>query len=56
VEKQWNGAPLGDKRIEKRAIKIGESCLNTPGGTLPEKFGNWSGTKGTFRPDEAFIS
>lgn len=49
VEKQWNGAPLGDKRLEKRAIKIGEACLNTPGGTLPEKFGSWSGTKGAYR-------
>jgi len=49
VHKQWQGAPLGDKRLEKRAIKIGEACLNTPDGTLPEKFGGWSNTKGAYR-------
>lgn len=49
VEKQWTGAPLGDKRLEKRAIKIGEACLKTPDGTLPEKFGSWADTKGAYR-------
>ena len=49
VEKQWRGAPLGDKRLEKRAIKIGEACLKTPDGTLPEKLGCWANTKGAYR-------
>jgi hypothetical protein len=49
IEKQWSGAPLGDKRLEKRAIKIGEACLNTPDGTLPGKFGHWRDTKGGYR-------
>lgn len=49
VKKQWQGAPLGDKRLEKRAVTIGEACLKTPDGTLPEKFGNWADTKGAYR-------
>ena len=49
VEKQWEGSALGDKRLEKRAIKIGSACLNTPEGTLPKKFGNWADSKGAYR-------
>jgi len=49
VKKQWKGVRLGDKRLEKRAIKIGEFCLKTPDGTLPEKFGSWADTKGAYR-------
>ncbi|MEI8364824.1 MAG: IS4 family transposase [Parachlamydiaceae bacterium] len=49
VEKQWQGAELGDKRLAKRAIKIGKACLETPGGSLPEKFGSWGETKGAYR-------
>ncbi|MCE5316770.1 MAG: hypothetical protein LLG04_05335 [Parachlamydia sp.] len=49
MEKQWRGAPLGDKCLEKRAIKIGEACLHTPNGTLPKKFDSWGDTKGAYR-------
>jgi transposase-like protein len=49
IEKQWEGAELGDKRLVKRAIKIGRACLETPGGSLPEKFGSWGDTKGAYR-------
>jgi len=49
VRKQWQGAQLGDKRLTKRAIKIGEACLTTPQGTLPEKFENWGDTKAAYR-------
>ena len=34
VEKQWQGAELGDKRLTKRAVKIGLACLETPDGSL----------------------
>ena len=49
IEKQWEGAELGDKRLIKRAIKIGKSCLETPGGNLPENFGSWGDTKVAYR-------
>ena len=49
IEKQWQRAELGDKRLVKRAIKIGKACLETPGGSLPEKFGSWADTKGAYR-------
>src|SRR3989442_2164600 len=49
IDRQWKNAPLGDKRREKRAIKIGEACLNLPNGTLPEKFCSWGDTKGAYR-------
>ena len=49
IEKQWQGAELGDKRLAKRAIKIGNACLETPDGSLPEKFGSWGNTKGAYR-------
>jgi len=49
AEKQWEGAPLGDKRLEKRAIKIGEACLKTPDRSIPKKFGTWGDTKGAYR-------
>lgn len=29
VEKQWQEAELGDKRLNKRAVKIGLACLET---------------------------
>lgn len=49
IEAQWKGSPLGDKRLESRAIKIGKACLATPDGTLPEKFTTWADTKGAYR-------
>lgn len=49
IEKQWQGAEFGDKRLAKRAIKIGKACLEAPGGSLPEKFGSWGDTKGAYR-------
>ena len=49
AEKQWNQAPLGDKRLEKRAIKIGEACLRSPNSSIPKKFGTWADTKGAYR-------
>ena len=49
VEKQWQGSELGDKRLAKRAVKIGAACLETPDGSLPKKFGSWGDTKGAYR-------
>lgn len=49
VVKQWAGAELGDERLTKRAIKIGEACLTTPDGSLPQKFGSWGDMKGAYR-------
>ena len=49
VAKQWQGAELGDERLTKRAIKIGEACLTTPDGSLPQKFGSWGDMKGAYR-------
>lgn len=49
VEKQWKGVDLGDKRLEKRAIKIGKACLRNPESSLPKKFGDWSEIKGAYR-------
>lgn len=49
AERQWGQAPLGDKRLQKRAVKIGEACLRLPDRTLPKKFGTWGDTKGAYR-------
>lgn len=49
VEKQWQGTDLGDKRLSKRAVKIGLACLETPDGSLPKKFGSWGDIKGAYR-------
>ncbi len=49
IEKQWQGAELGDKRLTKRAVKIALACLETPDGSLPKKFGSWGDTKGAYR-------
>jgi hypothetical protein len=49
VEKQWQGADLGDQRLTKRAIKIGEACLTRPNGSLPKKFKGWGDTKAAYR-------
>jgi len=35
IEKQWQGAELGDKRLTKRAVRIALACLETPDGSLP---------------------
>jgi hypothetical protein len=45
VEKQWQDAQLGDRRLNARAIKIGEACLAIPDGSLPKKCGGWAETK-----------
>jgi hypothetical protein len=49
IEKQWQGVKLGDKRLVKRALKIGMACLETPDGSLPKKFGSWGDAKGAHR-------
>lgn len=49
VEKQWQEAELGDKRLNKRAVKIGLACLETPDGSLPKKFRSWGDIKGAYR-------
>lgn len=49
VESQWQRTDLGDKRLTKRAVKIGLACLETPDGSLPKKFGSWGDIKGAYR-------
>lgn len=49
IKKQWQDADLDDKRLTKRAVKIGLACLETPDGSLPKKFGSWADIKGACR-------
>ncbi len=49
VEEEYVSLNLGDKRLDKRLKKIVSMMTKRGGMSLPDIFGNWSGTKGAYR-------
>lgn len=49
AQKQWGEAKLGDGRLTKRAVKLGEACVVHPEKSLPQKFEDWASIKGACR-------
>ena len=49
VKEQWENSNFGDSRLNDRAIKIGQACLEKPNGTLPKKCTKWADLKGAYR-------
>ncbi|KXZ24799.1 MULTISPECIES: IS4/Tn5 family transposase DNA-binding protein, partial [Leptospira] len=49
VEEEYLSLNLGDKRLDKRLKKIVSMMTKRGGMSLPDIFGNWSGTKGAYR-------
>ncbi|XDD52133.1 IS4 family transposase [Leptospira sp. WS92.C1] len=49
IEEEFLSLSLGDKRLNKRLKKIIGSMCNQTGSSLPDVFGNWSGTKAAYR-------
>ena len=46
---EFGFAQLGDKRRNKRIVKIAESLARSPGGTLPQAFPDWDEIKAAYR-------
>lgn len=49
AQKEFGFAQLGDKRRNKRLVKIAENLAIHPGGTLPQAFPDWAELKGAYR-------
>lgn len=49
IEKQWKEAHLGDKRRNKRAIKIANSLLANPSASFPKQLAEWASLKAAYR-------
>ncbi|EQA82160.1 transposase DNA-binding domain protein [Leptospira alstonii serovar Pingchang str. 80-412] len=49
MEEEYLSLNLGDKRLDKRLKKIVSVMTKRGGTSLPDIFGNWSGTKGAYR-------
>lgn len=45
---QWSGVQLGDKRLERRAVRIGAAMAAAPGRSLPEQMGGWSALRAAY--------
>lgn len=46
---QFEFAQLGDKRRNKRLVKVAQNLAASPGGTLPQAFPDWAELKGAYR-------
>jgi len=49
VEAQWGASELGDKRLTKRAVKMGRRMVANPAGSIPDQMEAWGETKGAYR-------
>jgi len=49
VVEQWQESNFGDKRRNRRAIKLGTSLLNKPNASLPAQTEKWSILKASYR-------
>jgi hypothetical protein len=49
AESQFASARLGDRRRTKRLVKIARNLAQSPGGTLPQAFPEWSELKAAYR-------
>lgn len=48
-EVHFGSACLGDRRRTRRLVKTADLIMNHPGGTLPDKLGNWADLMGLYR-------
>jgi hypothetical protein len=48
-EVHFGSACLGDKRRTRRLVKTADLIMKHPGGTLPDKLGDWAGLMGLYR-------
>ena len=49
AQNEFGFAPLGDQRRNKRLVNIATHLAASPGGTLPQAFGDWAELKGAYR-------
>jgi hypothetical protein len=49
AQSQFSSAKLGDRRRTKRLVKIATNLAQSPGGTLPQAFPEWSELKAAYR-------
>jgi hypothetical protein len=57
AQHEFEFAQLGDRRRNRRLVKIAERLAAHPGGTLPQAFPNWSEVKAAYRLfDQAGVS
>jgi hypothetical protein len=49
AQTEFGFAQLGDKRRNKRLVKIGQRLAANPGGTLPQAFPDWAELKAAYR-------
>lgn len=49
AEEQWGESQLGDKRRNKRAVRLGSSLAEQPGMSLPTQTGSWGKLKAAYR-------
>jgi hypothetical protein len=49
AEHEFGFAQLGDKRRNRRLVKVAEQLAKNPGGTLPQAFGDWGELKAAYR-------
>jgi hypothetical protein len=49
AQEEFGFAQLGDKRRNKRLVKIAEHLAASPGGTLPQAFPDWAELKAAYR-------
>ena len=47
--KELSGISLGDKRLEKRSIKLLDSLGSAPSSNIPEACGGWAESKAAYR-------
>jgi hypothetical protein len=49
AQHEFGFAPLGDQRRNQRLVNIAEHLAGSPGGTLPQAFGDWAELKAAYR-------
>ena len=49
ANREFGFAQLGDKRRNRRLVKVAEQFAKSPGGTLPQAFGDWGELKAAYR-------
>ena len=58
AQNEFGFAPLGDRRRQRRLVKIAAQLAAQPGGTLPQSFPDWAELKAAYRffaqPDVTF--
>jgi hypothetical protein len=49
AQEEFAFADLGERRLNKRLVKIATNLAASPGGTLPQAFGEWAELKAAYR-------